>query len=153
MKIYTIILALCLALIPCWASAQSQPNETLAFDIHIIYAQQSQTATKSAGLEAFAQDFQSGFSGYNDFTLLQKSSIFTQATLPATLTIPSIPPTKLMIAYLAKSAPNTYGIEISLNDQLNAKLKLTQGATFFQAGIPYQNGILIIAITLNKITP
>ncbi|MFA5624442.1 MAG: hypothetical protein WC966_05240 [Bradymonadales bacterium] len=149
MKLYSFILTILVGLLPSFAYANSK-SETLAFDIQIIHAQESKEALISDGLELFEEDFSSAFSDFNHFTLLQNSYHRATAKQPAALLIPSDPPARLLISYLGRADKDAYNIEISVDAKVIAKLKLTRGATFFQAGIPYQDGILIVAITLAK---
>ena len=105
----------------------------------------------SSELSMLRSDLASGFSDYSRFTLLQKSYHMTTPTQPAMLMLPNSPHSLLKLTYLKGDTPGLYNVQLFIDDQKISALQISEFATFFQAGIPYQDGILVVAITLSRI--
>ena len=115
-------------------------------EISTIYAKAEPTSIPEELTELKAE-LESGFSGYACFTLLEQH----QLTLPlgenVELALPDKEGSTFVISYQGKSEDSQLlKLQVGLLDKLSAEVKASPDSTFFQAGLFYEDGILILAI-------
>lgn len=85
------------------------------------------------------------FSGYSYFKLVQKDTFKLEKSESETVTVPGGTDVTLTFHGLAG---DFYKMGLSIADKLSTTLRASSGSTFFQAGLRYKSGILILAITV-----
>jgi hypothetical protein len=85
------------------------------------------------------------FSGYTYFKLVQKDDFKLSKSASNTVTVPG--GTDVTITFHGL-AGDFYKMGLSIADKLSTTLRASPGSTFFQAGLSYKSGILILAITV-----
>lgn len=92
------------------------------------------------------------FPDHKSFKLLSEAGIYLSEDLFGELTITDDPSVNLHLSYLgAEAKTGLHTVVLKLNEQHLATIKLKVGETFYQVGIPYGKGTLILAITLTGI--
>ncbi|RDV36189.1 hypothetical protein DV096_20320 [Bradymonadaceae bacterium TMQ3] len=86
-----------------------------------------------------------GFAGYSSFRQVASSRLALGAGESDDVTLPD--GSTLTMTSHGKEE-NFVKLGLSIGDRLNTTLRATPGSTFFQAGLNYQDGILILAITV-----
>ncbi len=113
-----------------------------------------QTIHASAGepfvdpdIESLQNELRSGFPGYQVFHLLGRHELKAPQQSQRSLKLPDNDNSELVITYLGRTPdPKLLRLEIGLRGKLAAEVKASPGSTFFQAGLTYKDGILILAI-------
>lgn len=85
------------------------------------------------------------FSGYTNFKLVQKDDFKLEKSNSETVTVPG--GTDVTITFHGL-AGDFYKMGLSIADKLTTTLRASPRSTFFQAGLRYKSGILILAITV-----
>ncbi|MGM0558530.1 MAG: hypothetical protein ACQEVA_19245 [Myxococcota bacterium] len=85
------------------------------------------------------------FSGYTSFKLVQTDDFTLDKSQAETVTVPGGTEVTLTFHGLAG---DFYKMGLSIADKLTTTLRASPKSTFFQAGLSYKSGILILAITV-----
>lgn len=85
------------------------------------------------------------FSGYTNFELVQTDDFTLKDSQSKTVTVPGGTEVTLTFHGLAG---DFYKMGLTVSDRLNTTLRAAPKSTFFQAGLRYKSGILILAITV-----
>lgn len=96
-------------------------------------------------LKNLRQKLTRAFSGYSSFELLQDDEFTLSEAQEKSVTVPGGTEVTLTFHGLAG---DFYRIGLSIADRLTTTLRAAPKSTFFQAGLSYKNGILILAITV-----
>ncbi|MCL2325092.1 MAG: hypothetical protein FWC40_01110 [Proteobacteria bacterium] len=137
-----------------WAQPVPSPEakaqrDVLVFDVRLIAASHTAHVSFSDGLNDLKSELSSGFSSFTTFELIQRTTVMARASLPGAFFVPSDIPTTVRLRYVAKDLKdNLYTVDMTINDKFSASLKLSKGAVFFQAGLPYGDSTIIVAMTL-----
>jgi len=140
---------LCLLLV----AASSASADEIAVDVQTIYAHNAAEAKVDASLEPLAGELKSGFAGYNVFELIEHHELAIAEGETATLELPDKDASVFELTYVGHSADDEDLFELSfgLKGKITGKLKASPGSTFFQAGLFYRDGILILAIRADRV--
>lgn len=87
---------------------------------------------------------QKAFGGYSNFKLLDDTKFKLEKSQSRSMSLPG--GTKLKLTFNGVSA-DLLRIGLAIGDQFSTTLRASRGSTFFQAGLDYKNGTLILAIT------
>jgi len=89
-------------------------------------------------------ELQKAFGGYSNFQLIDDNSFTLQQSQSRTTELPG--GTQLTLTFHGVTA-DLLRIGLAIGDQFSTTLRASRGSTFFQAGLDYKNGMLILAIT------
>lgn len=89
-------------------------------------------------------ELQTAFRGYTSFKLLDDTKFTLGKSKSRTMALPG--GTKLTLTFHGVAA-DFLRLGLAIGDQLRTTLRASPGSTFFQAGLDYKNGMLILAIT------
>lgn len=84
-----------------------------------------------------------GFGSYTNFTLVDQTQLSLGEGKSQTVQLPN--GTAMTLTFHG-FAGNLAKIGMGIADKMNTTLRLSRGSTFFQAGLSYKDGILIVAI-------
>ena len=146
----TPISVLLLALSLLWTlpldDAHAQPVEVTVQTLHA----NEQGEGVSANLTPLRDALTATFPAYRGFEGLERVAMSLAPGEARTLTLPDQAQTSLTLTYQRLSPEALVELQLKLADastvRVETTLKLTPGATLFQAGLPFKDGILIIAI-------
>ena len=144
-KIIQIIITLASIAIPSLALANTDVN----FNILIIAASNDKNAESlviDPQIQSLTQELNSGFPTFNTFHLIQNIEKNASENSPASITLPT--DATLKLAILPPKSDEIKTIELSVNQKMTTTVHAPKNAPFYQAGMPYKNGILVIAITI-----
>lgn len=98
-----------------------------------------------AQLDHLRNQLDRGFAGYTQFQQVGQSSFKLEPKGTNAVSLPNGSTMKL-----SHLGPSGQFLQLGLNieERLKTTLRLSPGSTFFQAGMPYKDGILIITITV-----
>ena len=96
-------------------------------------------------LESLKTKLTRAFSGYSNFKLVQTDDFTLEKSQSKTVTVPGGTDVTLTFHGLAG---DFFKMGLSIADRLNTTLRAAPKSTFFQAGLRYKSGILILAITV-----
>jgi hypothetical protein len=89
-------------------------------------------------------ELKTAFRGYTNFKLLDDTTFTLSKSESRTLAIPG--GTKLTLTFHGL-AGEFLRLGLAIGEQLRTTLRASPGSTFFQAGLDYKSGMLILAIT------
>lgn len=84
------------------------------------------------------------FRGYTSFKLIQDTQFTLKKSDSHTISVPG--GTKVTMSFHGV-AGEFLRLGLAIGDKLHTTLRASPGSTFFQAGLNYKNGMLILAIT------
>lgn len=127
-----------------FVSAPAFAQETVSVEVRSIAA-----SSDGAGFDSRLNDLrarlQRGFAGYSSFQQLDNHQVTLRQGAANSLRLPT--GGTLTLEYQGM-AGDLVKLGLSIEGRLNTTLRATPGSTFFQAGLSYQSGILILAITV-----
>lgn len=126
------------------APAQAQA-ETISVKIQSIAASSSGENFDSK-LEPLRSKLQKAFRGYSNFKLVGDSKFQLKDGQKETTNLPD---GSVMTVTFHGLAGKFIKLGLGIAGKLNTTLRASPGSTFFQAGLEYQDGILILAITVD----
>lgn len=134
--------ALALALTASPQEAQAQ--DRIEAEVRSIYAVAGGT-TVDASLGDLGKTLEKAFKGYGNFKEVgqEKAEITSEQTYRFKLP----DGTPLDITFKGKSK-ELIRLGLTVGEKFKSDVRASPGNTFFQAGLPYEDGILIIAITV-----
>lgn len=88
---------------------------------------------------------QRGFGAYSNFQLIARNELRLEAGESGEVTLPT--GHNLTMEFHGVT-DEFVKLGLSIDDRLNTTLRASPGSTFFQAGLNYREGILILAITV-----
>lgn len=95
-------------------------------------------------LNDLKNELQKAFGGYSHFKLIDDNSFRLKQSQSRTTDLPG--GTQLTLTFHGVTA-DLLRIGLAIGDQFSTTLRASRGSTFFQAGLDYKNGTLILAIT------
>ncbi len=120
-------------------------------DVHTIYATDGEPAVDSK-LASLKDELLSGFPGYSSFTLLRKDTLEIPAGENRSMELPDQEKSVLEIGNQGRTQKeDLLKLQVGLKGKIAAEVKASPGSTFFQAGLLYKDGILILAIQANRV--
>jgi hypothetical protein len=129
------------------AAAQDVPvNGAVNIQVHAIHATStSGPAFASPALEAITPKLTKAFGQYSSFKQVSSKQVSLRPKASFQFPLPDA-----NIFELAYDGPEgaLAGLNIGIGKKFNTKVRASRGSTFFQAGLPYKGGILIIAISV-----
>lgn len=144
--------ALCLTLVVGAAAAFA---EEVRVQISTIYAHNAPAPSMDPGLEALASELRSGFSGYNAFDLIGSHAVEVPVGETRTVELPDKDRSVLQVGFPGRvdSDRSLLRLSVGLRGKIAAEVKASPGSTFFQAGLIYEEGILVLAIRADVSAP
>jgi len=119
--------------------------DTVSVRIQSIAASSSAEGFDSK-LEPLRGKLEKAFRGYSSFKLVGDNTFQLKDGQKQTTRLPD---GSNMTVTFHGIAGNFIKLGLGIAGKLNTTLRASPGSTFFQAGLEYQNGILILAITVN----
>lgn len=95
-------------------------------------------------LDDLKTKLQKAFRGYTHFELVDDTKFTLQANKSKTVAVPG--GTEMTLEFKGVTG-DFLRLGLSIGDKLHTTLKASRGSTFFQAGLSYKSGMLILAIT------
>ncbi len=95
-------------------------------------------------LDDLKSKLQKAFRGYTSFKLINDTQFTLQAHTSHTVAVPG--GTKVTMTFDGM-AGQFLRLGLAIGDKLHTTLRASPGSTFFQAGLDYKDGMLILAIT------
>ena len=132
-----------MAVTPTPAAAETH---TISVEVRSIAADR-QTETIDAALSDLEPKLRDVFADYTSFELLERRSITISKDEEQSLTLPQ--GSELRIGFRGWNE-ELIELDLELGDKLSTTLRASPGSTFFQAGLSYDEGILILAITVER---
>ncbi len=96
-------------------------------------------------LEPLRDKLISGFPGYQNFKHISEEVAPIKQGGQHTFALPDKTPLTIGYSDVTKELIN---LNVKVDNKVATTLRVSRGNTFFQAGLPYQDGILVIAITV-----
>lgn len=125
-------------------SSPAAAEETISVEVRVIAA-----STDGDSFDRQLSDLRGrlerGFAGYSSFRQLDHQTLRLGRNQTGTVELPT--DNTLSLQYQG-AAGDFVNLRLSIGDRLNTTLRATPGSTFFQAGLNYDGGILILAITV-----
>jgi hypothetical protein len=134
------VTALCTA--PSEASAQDMAE--IAVQVRTIHAKKD-GAQMDPKLEDIKDTLENAFEGYTSFKDLGLQTETVTHTGSGKFKLPD--GTDLEVSYKGKSK-DLLKLGLGVGKKFKSDVRASRGGTFFQAGLPHEGGILIIAITI-----
>ncbi len=132
-------------------SAAPQPVGHLAAEIMVLHATNRTGGAIDPAIGALPALRQPPFSAYNDYRLVSRTRLPLEKSAPATSTLPN---GRLLLIALREIVEDRYRVATSINQPGGSTflplLEVTTpaGEPFFVAGQSYQDGILVLGITV-----
>lgn len=139
-----LIIASCLLLMPTSAVAQ-----TISVEIRSIAADQ-QGESLDEGLSDLEPKLTRVFQDYTSFELIERREMDIAEGDSSSLTLPE--GSTLTLEFRGWSE-GMIKLGLEIGEKLSTTLRASPGSTFFQAGLDYREGILVIAITVDGDPP
>lgn len=130
----------------CFLAApnQAQADESVNVDVRVIRVATSGGAHVDPALGDLKQKLLKAFDGYENFKSLSRN----QATIAKGRSHKFTLPDGTALTVTAKdTSGETLRLGLGVGDKFRTNVRVSPGNTFFQAGLPYKGGILVIAIT------
>ncbi|TXD32651.1 hypothetical protein FRC96_16795 [Lujinxingia vulgaris] len=125
-------------------SVNASAQEKVTVEVRAIAASDAGEGFDSQ-LSDLRRRLERGFAGYSSFRQVASSRLSLGAGESDDVSLPD--GSTLTMTSHGKEE-NFVKLGLSIGDRLNTTLRATPGSTFFQAGLNYQDGILILAITV-----
>lgn len=138
-----IILTMTVLLAGVFAFAQPAAAQDITVRVRSIAAT-SQGEAFDSRLADVQKELQTAFRGYTNFKLLDDTNFRLSESQSRTVDLPG--GTALTLTFHGISA-DFIRLGLSIGSQLRTTLRASPGSTFFQAGLDYKNGMLILAIS------
>ena len=124
----------------------SATSEARAEDVSVEV--RSIAATKGSGgvdpkLHDIKGQLEKGFGSYTSFTLIDQANLKIAQGQQRDVSLPN---GSSMSLTFHGFAGNLAKLGMAIGERLNTTVRLSHGSTFFQAGMTYKDGILILAI-------
>ncbi|MFU8804721.1 MAG: hypothetical protein ACNA8W_12980 [Bradymonadaceae bacterium] len=119
-------------------------QETVTVQIRSIAASTKGESFDSR-LNDLKRNLERGFAGYTSFEQVAVNSFSLSEKGSNSVDLPN--GSTLTMTFHGK-AGQFINLGLAIGDRLNTTLRATPGSTFFQAGLNYRDGILILAITV-----
>lgn len=118
--------------------------ETITVQVRSIAAAKSGSSFDPA-LKDLKRKLKTAFGGYSNFKQVANDSFTVEAGQKQATTLPN--GSKLTVKFHGY-AGKFIKLGLGIAGKLNTTLRASPGSTFFQAGLAYKGGILILAITV-----
>ncbi|RAL21823.1 hypothetical protein DL240_13305 [Lujinxingia litoralis] len=125
-------------------SVSASAQEKVTIEVRAIAAS-NQSEGFDSQLSDLRRRLERGFAGYTSFRQVASSRLSLADGESDDVSLPD-GSTLTMTSHGKQESFVKLGLTIG--DRLNTTLRATPGSTFFQAGLSYQSGILILAITV-----
>lgn len=125
-------------------SSSAMAEETVTVEIRTIYASSNGDECERS-LRRLCGRLERGFAGFSAFRQLDRSTLQIARDQSGSLRLPTN--STVTVSYHGREE-DFIKLGLTIEDRLNTTLRATPGSTFFQAGLRYQEGILILAITV-----
>ena len=147
MRFALCLLILCLTLaLPAHAAA-----DDVVVSVQVISASKG-TAHIDAVVQPLQGELLSGFPDYNVFRLVASHELTASKGKQVALRLPDNDASELLVTFLGSQADTKMlRLEIGLRGKLAAKVDARPGSSFFQAGLAYKDGILILSIKASPV--
>ncbi len=130
----------------CWLAVptQAHADDSVNVDVRVIRVATSGGAHVDTALEDLKPKLLKAFDGYENFQSLSQQD----ARIPSGQSHDFTLPDGTILRVTAKDTTGeTLRIGIGVGNKFKTNVRVSPGNTFFQAGLPYKGGILVIAIT------
>ncbi len=125
--------------------AQAQDNGEIKVQVRTIHVQ-AQGDTFDTSLTDLKQDLIKGFKGYTSF----KARSQDEAKVTAGGAHKFVLPDGNHLQMTFRDAPSgLVRLGLNVDGKFKTNVRVSRGNTFFQAGLPYEGGILVIAIKVD----
>lgn len=119
--------------------------EEIEVDIKTIYASRGEKSMDSK-LERLRDELLLAFPQYQRFALLEQAIMKLPLNESRSSVLPDTERSELVITYLGRTEDELLQLQVGLKGKIAADVKASAGSTFFQAGLSYETGILVLAI-------
>lgn len=127
-------------------TAGTAAAEDVSVDISTIYASESGDGVDEK-LTKLEDELVAGFKGYDTFELIGQKSLDLKKDKAGTVPLPDQDESTLEMTYRGRTTDKKLlRLDVGLAGKISAEVKASPGSTFFQAGLLYKDGILILAI-------
>lgn len=130
---------------PGTAVAQDAEAAPLAIQVHTVHALPGGQSMDTSLSKEMAATLQKAFDGYGTFKDLGVQKAEVALTKAHTFTLKD--GTELTLTYKGPSK-ELVRLGLAVGEKFKSDVRASHGVTFYQAGLPYEGGILIIAITV-----
>lgn len=130
----------------CWVAmpGQARADDTVTVDVRVIRVATSGGAHVDPALADLKSKLLKAFDGYENFKSLSQDSATLAQGQSHSFTLPD--GTELLVT-AKETAGETLRLGLGVGNKFKTNVRVSPGNTFFQAGLPYKGGILVIAIT------
>ena len=125
----------------------AQAGNTAKVKVAVIHATKAK-APKDPALKKIEKSLKTAFGGYKSFKQLDKQVLKLTAGKPANIKLPGAQ--KARLTYKGKKGKRHMMTLAIPKSKVNVDLRVPARKLFYQAGIPYKNGILILAFYLKE---
>ena len=131
------------ATVTMFAPARAVAQEAVNVEVRVIQIR-TQGNSLDPALEDLHKKLSKAFENYGTFRSLSRSS----ATIAPNQAHPFALPdgTRFVVSYQGVDK-NLIRLAIRVGDKFKTNVRVSRGNTFFQAGLPHDGGILVIAVT------
>lgn len=122
--------------------AQEAHAEDVSVQVRSIAASKA-NANFDSRLNDLRGQLSKGFGSYTSFTLVDQKQLTIGESKSETVTLPN---GEVLSLTFHGFAGNLAKLGMGIANKMNTTLRISRGSTFFQAGLNYKDGILIVAI-------
>jgi len=142
---FSLLVTLLFALCASFSFSASASADEISVNLRTIYAATGEAQVDTT-LSRLRDELRRAFPGFQRFTLLEQQVIEIPLGESRSRILPDSDRSELVITYSGVTEDKLLALRVGLKGKIAADVKASSGSTFFQAGLAYEDGILILAI-------